>query len=65
LALPVGTTVVFVSGSGATTTISITTDTLTLAGAGTTGSRTLAAHGMATLVKVAATTWYISGNGLT
>jgi hypothetical protein len=36
-----------------------------LAGAGTTGSRTLAAHGMATAVKVASTTWYINGVGLT
>jgi hypothetical protein len=36
-----------------------------LGGTGTTGSRTLAAYGMATAVKVAATTWFISGNGLT
>ena len=61
----IGTTIVFISGTGATTTIAITSDTLVLAGTGTTGSRTLAAHGMATAVKVAATTWYISGNGLT
>jgi len=61
----IGTSIVFVSGTGATTTIAITTDTLRLAGAGTTGSRTLAPHGMATAVKVAATEWYISGNGLT
>ena len=65
IALPVGTTITFIAGSGATVTIAITTDTLLLAGAGTTGSRTLAAHGMATAVKVASTTWYISGNGLT
>lgn len=61
----IGTSIVFISGAGATTTIAITSDTLILAGPGTTGSRTLAAHGMATAVKVAATTWYISGNGLT
>jgi hypothetical protein len=61
----IGTSIVFISGAGATTTIAITSDTMLLAGAGTTGSRTLAAHGMATAVKVAATTWYISGNGLT
>ena len=61
----IGTTIVFVSGTGATTTIAITTDTLRLVGTGTTGSRTLAPHGMATAVKVAATEWYISGNGLT
>jgi hypothetical protein len=36
-----------------------------LAGAGTTGSRTLAAHGIATAVKTTSTTWLISGNGLT
>ncbi len=61
----IGTSIVFISGSGATTTIAINSDTLILAKDGTTGSRTLAAHGMATAVKVAATTWYISGNGLT
>jgi len=65
VAFEVGTTIVFVSGDGAVTTIAITTDTMRLAGAGTTGSRTLAAHGMATAVKVASTEWYISGNGLT
>ena len=65
LALPIGTVVSFISGAGATTTIAITSDTMYLAGTGTTGSRTLAAHGMATAVKVASTTWYISGNGLT
>jgi hypothetical protein len=65
LALPIGTTITFIATTGATVTIAITTDTMYLAGTGTTGSRTLAAHGMATAVKVAATTWYISGNGLT
>ena len=65
LALPIGTTVTFIAGSGATVTIAITTDTMYLAGPGTTGSRTLAAFGMATAVKIASTTWIISGNGLT
>ncbi len=65
VAFPVGTVLSFISGAGATTTIAITSDTMYLAGTGTTGSRTLAAHGMATAVKVASTTWYISGNGLT
>jgi hypothetical protein len=36
-----------------------------LGGTGTTGSRTLAAFGMATAVKVTATTWFINGTGLT
>jgi hypothetical protein len=64
LALPVGTTITFVAGSGATVTIAITTDTMYLAGPGTTGSRTLSPFGMATAVKIASTTWIISGNGL-
>jgi hypothetical protein len=42
-----------------------TTDTLLLAGTGATGSRTLAAFGMATLLKITSTSWMISGNGLT
>jgi hypothetical protein len=41
------------------------TDTMYLAGPGTTGSRTLAAFGMATAVKITSTSWMISGNGLT
>jgi hypothetical protein len=75
----IGTTIVFIAGSGATVTIGMqggatpTTDTLILAGPGTsiTGAnptspvRTLAPFGMATLVKVTATSWFISGNGLT
>ena len=65
LALPIGTTLTFIAGSGATMTIAITTDTMYLAGPGTTGSRTLAPFGMATAVKITATTWMISGNGLT
>jgi hypothetical protein len=36
-----------------------------LAGAGTTGSRTLAANGVATAIKLTATEWIISGVGLT
>ena len=66
VAYPVGTTITFIAGPSATTvSIAITTDTMYLAGTGTTGTRTLAAHGMATAVKVASTTWYINGTGLT
>lgn len=61
----IGTTIVIINAAAVTTTIAITSDTLLLAGAGTTGSRTLAAHGMATLVKITSTSWIISGNGLT
>lgn len=65
LALPIGFATTFTADSGATMTIAITTDTMYLAGPGTTGSRTLAPFGMATAIKQTATTWMISGNGLT
>ncbi len=64
VAYPIGTCLTFVNAIN-TVTISITTDTMTLAGAGTTGSRTLAANGIATAMKVASTSWIISGTGLT
>jgi hypothetical protein len=47
-----------------TVTIAINSDTLTFAGSGSTGSRTLAANGLATAKKIAATEWLISGVGL-
>lgn len=66
VAFPVGTAITFVNDTSAgVITIAITTDTLVLAGAGTTGSRTLAAGGVATAVKVTSTRWIISGTGLT
>jgi len=64
LALPIGTAITFIAATGVTVTIAITTDTMYLAGTGTTGSRTLAAFGMATAVKVSSTEWIISGSGL-
>jgi len=64
VAYRIGTAVTFVNQIN-TVTIAITTDTLTFAGTGTTGSRTLAAHGVATAIKVTSTLWYISGTGLT
>ena len=63
VAYPVGTAITFVNLIN-TVTIAITTDTLYLAGDGSTGSRTLAAYGVASAVKVASTTWIVSGNGL-
>jgi hypothetical protein len=67
VAYEIGTTIVVMNDLGAATnvSISITTNTLQLAGTGTTGTRTLARFGVATLVKVTATKWIISGNGLT
>lgn len=66
VAYPIGTCITFVNQNGAgTLTISITSDTMRLAGAGTTGSRTLAANGVATALKITSTEWIISGTGLT
>jgi hypothetical protein len=63
---PIGSTVAFIAGPSATTvSIAITTDTMYLGGSGTTGTRTLAAYGMATAVKVTTSTWFINGSGLT
>jgi len=64
VAYPVGTAITFVNLIN-TVTIAITTDTMYLGNDGDTSSRTLAAYGVATAVKVASTTWIISGNGLT
>ena len=66
VAYPVGTVITFVNQiSAGVVTISITSDTMYLAGTGTTGSRSLAAHGIATALKMTTTTWIISGTGLT
>lgn len=64
VAYPIGTAITFVNQIN-TLTIAITADTMTLAGVGTTGSRTLAANGMATALKISTTGWIISGTGLT
>jgi hypothetical protein len=65
VAFPVGTVLTFVNEPGAgSVAIQVTTDSLYLAGAGTTGIRTLAAPGIATAIKTSSTTWIISGTGL-
>jgi len=69
-AFEIGTTIVIVndiSPAAANPNVSIRiagTDTMVFAGDGATGTRTLARFGMATIVKVSATRWIISGNGL-
>lgn len=66
VAYPIGTALTFVNQNAAgVITIAITTDTMRLAGAGTTGSRTLAANGLATALKITSTEWIINGAGLT
>lgn len=63
----IGTCISFFNDTSAgTLTIAITSDTLVLAGAGTTGSRTLTASNVATACKITSTRWMISGSsGLT
>jgi len=65
VAYPIGTAITFVTSGGGIMTIAITTDTLFFSSTGGTGSRTLANAGIATALKVATNTWYISGAGLT
>lgn len=63
---PIGTAITFINDTSAgVITIAITSDTLVFAGNGSTGSRTLAASGIATAVKITSTRWMISGTGLT
>ncbi len=65
VAYPVGTALSFSNMTSQVVTIAITTDTMYLAGTGTTGSRSLAQYGTATARKLTSTTWLISGVGLT
>ena len=65
VAFPIGTAIAIFNNSGSSQTVSITSDTLRLAGTATTGTRTVAQYGLVTCVKVASTTWVISGSGLT
>ena len=65
VAYPIGTAITFINMAVANVTIAITTDTLVLSAAGTTGSRTLATNGSATCIKITSTSWLISGSGLT
>ena len=65
VAYAVGTVLTFINMTSQVVTIAITSDTMYLAGLGTTGSRSLAQYGMATAIKMTSTTWIISGSGLT
>ena len=59
---PIGTTIALITANAAT--VNIASDTLIWANSGTTGNRSLTANAMASLIKVANTTWYVSGVGL-
>jgi len=65
VAYPVGTAITFINMTSQVVTIAITTDTMYLSSAGTTGSRSLAQYGSATAIKITSTNWLISGSGLT
>lgn len=65
VAFPVGSIVSITNTSTASITITATTNvTLCLAGTSTTGNRTLALFGVATMRKISTDTWVISGAGL-
>lgn len=65
VAYPVGTLITFTNAAATASSIAIASDTMTLAGTTTTGTRTLAQNGTATAAKKTSTTWIISGVGLT
>jgi hypothetical protein len=65
VAYPIGTAITFINMTTEVVTIAITTDTMNLSAAGTTGSRSLAQYGSATAIKITSTNWLISGSGLT
>ena len=65
VAYPIGTALTFINMTSQVVTIAITSDTMYLSSAGTTGSRSLAQYGSATAIKMTSTTWLISGSGLT
>lgn len=65
VAFPIGSAVTIYNNSASSQTVSITTDTLRQAGTANTGTRTLAAYGIATVLKVDTNLWIISGVGLT
>lgn len=62
VAYEIGTVIKFKNMDSNSVTIAITTDTMTLIPAGTTGSRTLAQYGEAYAEKITSTSWTITGN---
>lgn len=62
---PTGTVFIVINVNASALSIAITSDTLTLVNSTTTGTRTLAQNGVATCIKIGATSWLISGAGLT
>jgi hypothetical protein len=63
VAFPVGTAITFVNKINVLS-IAITSDTLTWAEDGSTGTRALAANGICTALKITSSEWLVSGTGL-
>lgn len=65
VAFDIGTAITIINDSGSDQTITQASGvTLRRAGTAATGNRSLAARGLATIIKVATNEWYISGAGL-
>lgn len=65
VAFPIGTVLTIINQNAAgVITLAITSDVMRWSPSGTTGSRSLAANGVATLVKLTATEWILNGTGL-
>jgi hypothetical protein len=65
VAFDIGTVITIVSNSTAITITPASGVTLQLANSSSAGTRSLASNGIATLLKVAVNTWYVSGTGVT
>lgn len=64
VAYEIGTAITFINADSNSVSIAITSDTMTLAGTTSTGTRTLAQNGIATAIKIGTTSWLINGTGL-
>lgn len=64
VAFPDRTVIVVFNNSASSISITITSDTLRLAGTASTGTRSVARYGLATLFKVSSTVWVASGAGV-
>lgn len=64
VAYPLGTVLTFINLDSNSLSIAIDSDTMYLAGTGSTGTRTLAPYGIATAIKCTSSAWVISGPGV-
>ena len=65
VAFATGTAISFINMTSNVVTIAITSDTLTWAQGGGTGSRTLAQYGVANAIKIGTTQWLLTGTNVT